>query len=57
MSDIESVYYTWNAPSTGGPGLKALCEPTEALPDMTRDPTRYLTPDDRDFFAVFARGG
>jgi Phosphodiester glycosidase len=27
------------------------------LPDMTRDPTRYLTPDDRDFFAVYARRG
>jgi hypothetical protein len=26
------------------------------LPDMTRDATRYLTPDDRDFFAVYARG-
>jgi hypothetical protein len=24
VSDIESIYYTWNAPSTGGPGLKAL---------------------------------
>jgi hypothetical protein len=27
------------------------------LPDMTRDATRYLTPDDRDFFAVYARRG
>ena len=27
------------------------------LPDMTRDPTRYLSPDDRDFIAVFARRG
>ncbi|HEY2651612.1 MAG TPA: phosphodiester glycosidase family protein [Solirubrobacteraceae bacterium] len=26
------------------------------LPDMTRDATRYLTPDDRDFFAVYAKG-
>jgi hypothetical protein len=27
------------------------------LPGMTRDATRYLTPDDRDFFAVYARTG
>jgi hypothetical protein len=26
------------------------------LPDMARDATRYLTPDDRDFFAVYASG-
>ncbi len=25
------------------------------LPDMTRSPERYLTPDDRDFFAVYLR--
>jgi hypothetical protein len=30
-------------------------EPQKPLPDMTRDATRYLTPDDRDFFAVYAR--
>src|SRR5947209_2377135 len=24
VSDIESIYYTWNAPSTGGPGLRSL---------------------------------
>ncbi|MBV9607220.1 MAG: phosphodiester glycosidase family protein [Solirubrobacterales bacterium] len=29
--------------------------PHKLLPDMTRDPTRYLTPDDRDFFAAYAR--
>ncbi len=27
------------------------------VPDMTRDATRYLTPDDRDFVAVYARRG
>ena len=27
------------------------------LPGMTRDPTRYLTPDYRDVFAVYARRG
>jgi hypothetical protein len=29
--------------------------PQKLLPDMSRDATRYLTPDDRDFFAVYAR--
>ena len=27
------------------------------LPGMTRDAARYLSPDDRDFFAVYARNG
>jgi phosphodiester glycosidase len=31
--------------------------PTKLLPGMSRDVTRYLTPDDRDFFAVYARRG
>jgi hypothetical protein len=29
--------------------------PSNLLPDMTRSPDRYLSPDDRDFFAVYAR--
>lgn len=29
--------------------------PSNLLPSMVRPATRYLTPDDRDFFAVFAR--
>ena len=29
--------------------------PTNLLPDMERSATRYLTPDDRDFFAVYSR--
>jgi hypothetical protein len=29
--------------------------PANLLPDMTRSPYRYLTPDDRDFFAVYLR--
>lgn len=29
--------------------------PTSLLPGMTRPVTRYLTPDDRDFFAVYLR--
>jgi hypothetical protein len=30
-------------------------EPTNLLPGMSRSAGRYLTPDDRDFFAVYAR--
>jgi Phosphodiester glycosidase len=30
-------------------------DPTKLLPGMDRPATRYLTPDDRDFFAVYAR--
>jgi hypothetical protein len=41
-----NFYGAWNA-----------ANPHKLLPDMTRDATRYPTPDDRDFFAVFARGG
>jgi hypothetical protein len=29
--------------------------PANLLPDMDRSPLRYLTPDDRDFFAVYVR--
>jgi hypothetical protein len=29
-------------------------DPANLLPDMIRSPARYLTPDDRDFFAVYA---
>jgi Phosphodiester glycosidase len=30
-------------------------DPANLLPDMVRSPLRYLSPDDRDFFAVYAR--
>lgn len=30
-------------------------EPSNLLPNMIRPPTRYLTPDDRDFFAIYLR--
>ena len=30
-------------------------DPASLLADMDRPPTRYLTPDDRDFFAVYLR--
>jgi hypothetical protein len=31
-------------------------EPSNLLPEMFRSPERYLTPDERDFFAVYRRG-
>jgi hypothetical protein len=31
-------------------------EPSNLLPDILRPPSRYLTPDERDFFAVYAKG-
>ena len=48
--DINSEWVTFNF--YGGWGA---AEAQKLLPDMTRDATRYLTPDDRDFFAVYAR--
>jgi hypothetical protein len=41
-----NYYRGWNAAS-----------PQKLLPDMSRVATRYLTPDDRDFFAVYERRG
>ncbi|MFN8163529.1 MAG: hypothetical protein U0R26_06800 [Solirubrobacterales bacterium] len=32
-------------------------EPSNLLPEMFRPATRYLTPDERDFFAVYAKAG
>jgi hypothetical protein len=32
-------------------------EPSKLLPEMYRPADRYLTPDERDFFAVYLRGG
>ena len=48
--DINSYWDTFI--SYGSPGAG---EPVSLLPDMTRGPERYLSPDDRDFFAVFLR--
>jgi hypothetical protein len=48
--DINSFwvsFITYGQPYAGAPG--------NLLPDMTRTRFRYLTPDDRDFFAVYAR--
>jgi len=50
--DINSEWVTFNF--YGAPGAS---EPSKLLPGMTREATRYLEPDDRDFFAVFSRGG
>jgi Phosphodiester glycosidase len=48
--DINSEWVTFNFYANWNAGA-----PQKLLPDMTRDPTRYLTPDDRDFLAVYAR--
>jgi hypothetical protein len=48
--DINSYwtsFITYGAPAAG--------EPSNLLPDMERSDTRYLEPDDRDFFTVYAR--
>ncbi len=50
--DINSEWVTFNFYGGWGAAL-----PQKLLPNMTRDPMRYLTPDDRDFFAVYARHG
>jgi hypothetical protein len=49
--DINSFwtsFITYGAPG----GL----DPANLLPSMNRSSARYLTPDDRDFFAVYSRG-
>jgi hypothetical protein len=48
--DINYEWVSFNFFGALGAG-----EPTKLLPTMDRPPTRYLTPDDRDFFAVYAR--
>ncbi|MDQ2761567.1 MAG: phosphodiester glycosidase family protein [Actinomycetota bacterium] len=50
--DINSEWVTFNFYGSPWAG-----NPSKLLPGMTRDPTRYLSPDDRDFFAVYARTG
>jgi Phosphodiester glycosidase len=48
--DINSYwvsFITYGAPGAG--------EPVNLLPDMNRSASRYLEPEDRDFFAVYAR--
>ena len=36
-------------------GGRGALSPHNLLPDMERPSTRYLEPDDRDFFAVYER--
>ena len=50
--DINYEWTTFNF--YGGFGA---AQPQKLLPGMSREATRYLTPDDRDFFAVYARRG
>jgi hypothetical protein len=48
--DINSYWVTFN--SYARPGA---ANPSPLLPAMTRPASRYLSPDDRDFFAVYRR--
>lgn len=48
--DINSYWVTFN--SYAEPNAS---QPSSLLPSMTRPATRYLSPDDRDFFAVYLR--
>jgi hypothetical protein len=48
--DINSEWVTFN--SYAAPGAASAAK---LLPGMSRSATRYLSPDDRDFFAVFRR--
>lgn len=48
--DINYEWTTFNFYRAFGAG-----DPAKLLPGMSRPATRYLSPDDRDFFAVYAR--
>ncbi len=48
--DINSYWVTFNSYARPGAGA-----PSSLLPGMARPATRYLSPDDRDFFAVYLR--
>jgi hypothetical protein len=48
--DINSYWVTGITYAQPGAG-----EPTSLLPGLTRGPDRYLSPDDRDFLAVYLR--
>jgi hypothetical protein len=50
--DINYEWVTFNF--YGAFGAAA---PSKLLPGMNREATRYLSPDDRDFLAVYSRGG
>ena len=48
--DINSYWVSFI--TYGAPGAES---PKNLLPSMNRSPSRYLEPDDRDFFAVYSR--
>ncbi len=48
--DINTYWVSFITYRTPGAG-----DPANLLPDMDRSPGRYLSPDDRDFFAVYVR--
>ena len=48
--DINSYWVSFI--TYGAPGAE---DPANLLPGMERPATRYLEPDDRDFFAVYSR--
>jgi hypothetical protein len=48
--DINSYWVTFNSYALPDAG-----RPSSLLPGMVRPATRYLSPDDRDFFAVYLR--
>jgi hypothetical protein len=50
--DINYEWVTFNFYGAPGGGV-----PSKLLPGMSRDMTRYLTPDDRDFLAAYVRNG
>ena len=50
--DINEDWVSFN--TYRGPGAR---DPSSLLPEIYRPADRYLTPDERDFFAVYAKGG
>lgn len=49
INEDWTSFITYRRPGAG--------EPSNLLPEMFRPATRYLTPDERDFFAVYVRPG
>ena len=49
INEDWTSFITYRRPGAGSP--------SNLLPEMFRSPERYLVPDERDFFAVYLRGG
>lgn len=49
INEDWTSFITYRHPGAG--------EPSNLLPEMFRPPERYLTPDERDFFAIYLRPG